>query len=62
MAYVMGGSNYENHKLFRKFKDLCYAAFHAVRKQAPVLESLFLLVWADLFVNDFASRSAVTEI
>jgi phosphatidylinositol-4,5-bisphosphate 3-kinase len=46
MAFVMGGKKYKKSPLFKQFKDLCCAAFNSLRKNAVILENLFLLMTA----------------
>jgi len=44
MAYVMGGRNYTAHPLFKKFKSMCTKAFKILRRNAAILEILFILM------------------
>jgi len=44
MAFVMGGDKYEKSPLFKKFLTLCLDSFKVLRKEADVLENLFILM------------------
>jgi len=44
MAFVMGGHKFKESPLFQKFLSFCFDAFKTLRRNATMLENLFILM------------------